>query len=241
MVLATANEPTVIHVTSACTLATFDGKHAPLPSALAFAGQQQSSIAHLVSPPNSDTQGGFQQILTNPKSYELKTDGVLLAKKQTVGIWSRDCPIVVIMDAIRGEVVVCHAGRPAMTPHHHLADRNYTIITAAVQALTSRGSLLRDLTAYITGGICKDCFKHDIVKDAAILAPFKRRFPVAVSATGGLDLIGIIVAELLMQGLGNHTIVHDRLCTKEHTGLASKRGGDGPTSSNLTVVIPNHT
>jgi copper oxidase (laccase) domain-containing protein len=241
MVLATATDPTVTHHTAACTIATFDGKQAPLPSALAFASQHQASIEHLVSPPNSATQSGFQQILTNPKSYELKADGILLVKKQTVGIWSRDCPIVVIMDAKRGEMVVCHAGRPAMTPHHHLANRNYTIITAAVYALTSRGSVQRDLSAYITGGICKDCFKHDIAKDAAILAPFKRRFPAAVSAAGALDLVGIIVAELLMQGLGDHTIVHDRLCTKEHGRLASKRGGDGPSSSNLTLVIPNRT
>jgi copper oxidase (laccase) domain-containing protein len=241
MVHATTNNPTVAHHTQACIIATFDGKQAPLPSALAYARRHQAAIDYLVSPPNSDTQAGFQQILAHPKQYELKADGVLIAKSQTVGIWSRDCPIVVVMDTKRREAVVCHAGRPAMTPHHHLANRNYTIITAAVYALTSRGSLPRDLTAYITGGICKDCFGHNIEKDSLLLAPFKRRYPGAVSDTGSLDLIGIIVAGLLEQGLGDDAITHDRLCTKHDDGLASKRGGNGPSQSNLVLVIPNRT
>lgn len=242
MVLATANEPTATFHQRLFTIALFDGKRSPLASALAFAGQHhKASLMHLISPPSSDTQPGFQKIVTNPKTYELAADGILITSTRPVGIWSRDCPIVIIMDTVRGEAVVCHAGRPAMTPHQHLGNRNYTIVTAGIEALTSRGSLASTLSVYITGAICRRCFTHDLVKDVALLTPFTSRHAWAVDVeTGALDLVGIIQAELVALKVLPDNITYDGLCTKEHEGLASKRNGDDPSKSNLVVVIPHH-
>lgn len=239
MVFATITEPTTTRPVGTVLVATFDGKNTPLPSALEFTSRHQVNIANLISPPSGHDQTGFRKIVTNPKLYTVTADGVLFTDKRAIGIWSRDCPIVIITDKVRCETVVFHAGRPAMTPYQHLADRNYTIAKSALHVLTSRGSNVDDLSTYITGAICKKCFTHDIKKDVALLTPFADRNSWAIDPeTGGLDLVGIIMSQLLQGGVPEGALAYDGRCTKEDPGLASKRNGDDATKNNLVVVLP---
>lgn len=240
MVLITAIEPTVTRSLKKLLIATFDGKNAPLPSALECASRHQATLAHLIAPPSHAYHKNFRKLVTKPKQYAVEADGILITDERAVGIWSRDCPIVVITDDVRGETVVCHAGRPAMTPYQHLADRNYTIVKAALYALISRGSAPKHLSAYITGAICKKCFTHDLRKDAALIRPFAVNYSWAIDReTGGLDLVGIIMNQLLEGGIPEEAVAYDGRCTKEDPGLASKRNGDDSTKSNLTIVMPS--
>ena len=238
MPLTTAIEPTEVYRTSVFTIATFDGKNSALASALQFAHEQRHTIKHLVSPPSKRGEAGFQEVLTRPGAYNLSTDGILVTKEQTAAMYSRDCPITFIMDSSQNEGVLLHCGRPALTPTQHLMNRRYNIITAALMTLTSRGSNVADLSAYITAGICGKCFVHDGELDKQLLEPFLEDYPESVDlVTGGLDLIGVITKQLTLAGLKKENIHHDGECTKEHKGLASKRGGD--QDSNLTVAFIN--
>ena len=238
MPLTTAIEPTEVHRTSVFTIATFDGKSAPLSSALAFITQPHHALLHLVSPPSKRGDPGFQEVVTRTGSYNLSADGILVTKDCAVGMYSRDCPITFLMDSKRGEGVLLHCGRPALTPIQHLMNRHYTIITAGLSILKSRGSNVGDLSAYVTAGICGKCFVHDMKKDWSILEPFIQHYPESVDTeTSGLDVTRVIITQLTNGGVTRKNIHHDGVCTQEHEGLASKRGGD--QDSNLTVAFIN--
>ncbi len=238
MPLTTAIEPTEVHRTTVFTIATFDGKSAPLSSALAFITQPHHAFVHLVSPPSKHGDPGFQQVVTRNSYYNLSADGILVTKDCAVGMYSRDCPITFLMDSKRGEGILLHCGRPALTPTQRLMNRHYTIITAGLSILKSRGSNVADLSAYISAGICGTCFVHDMEKDRSLLEPFIQHYPESVDMeTGGLDVLGVISTQLTDGGVALENIYHDGVCTKEHKGLASKRGGD--QDSNLTIAFVN--
>ncbi len=238
MPIAIAVVPTLVHRTKVFTIATFDGKNAARASALQFAHERGHAIKHFVSPPSRRGEAGFQEVITRPNAYNLSADGILVTKVNTASMYSRDCPITFIMDSRQNEGVLLHCGRPALTPVQHLVNRDYNIITAGLSILKSRGSNVKDLSAYITAGICGTCFVHDIEKDRSLLEPFIQHYPESVNIeTGGLDLVRVITKQLTLVGLKKENIHHDGVCTKEHDGLASKRGGH--SDSNLVVAFIN--
>ena len=238
MPLAKVFPPVVVFRSRTATLATFGGKNAPLRSALAYAADHDATIAHLVLPPSSIEHPGFQKIEQDPHQHKLHVDGVVVRPGQTFGMYSRDCPIGFLMDGRRNEGVLVHCGRPAMTPRKHAGAEHYTVITSALNALTQRGSNLADLSVVITAGICQDCFVHSVVTDVEMIQPFYDWYPWSVNVdTGGLDLVRVITTQLTEAGVHPEKIKHDGFCTKEHSGLTSKRGGD--KDSNLVLVM-NH-
>ncbi|MBY0538573.1 laccase domain-containing protein [Patescibacteria group bacterium] len=238
MVLVNITEPTFTFKLGPLLVATFDGKSAPRTSALAFAGQHGAEITTLVAPPSNATQAGFQEIQTDPQKYAISFDGIHVTNKQVAGMQSRDCPIVVIADTERMEWIICHAGRAAISPlpvTHSL--QTHGIINKAVTLLLSRGSRPEDLSAYITAGICKKCFVHDAKRDAHLLRPFNEHYGWAFDTeTGWFDIKRIIVSQLMNRRISAKNIHQDNLCTKEHPGLASNRGGDGPDKNNHVTV-----
>lgn len=240
MPITDISEPTTQFNLGPVLIVTFDGKSAPLKSALEFAHRHETQITNLLTPPSDATQAGFQEIIIDPKKYKISFDGILVTNKQTVGMWSRDCPIVTIVDTEKMEWVVCHAGRAAISPLLVNTGRyNHGIISKAVGLLLSRGSQPQHLQAYITAGICKKCFVHHPTRDAHLLRPFKSHYGWAFDAeTGWLDIKRIIVSQLMNMRVSAKNTYQDNLCTKEHFGLASKRGGDGPDKNNLGLVLP---
>jgi copper oxidase (laccase) domain-containing protein len=239
MALSNVFEPTAIHQIGPVSVATFDGKKAPLENSRKFASRHESEITTVVTPPGDATQAGFQEIQIDPQKYEISCDAVLVTKKQAVAIRSRDCPIVVIVDTEKLEWVICHAGRPAISPLPitHI-EHSHGIINEAVKLLLSRGSQTHHLQAYVTAGICKKCFVHHPVRDANLLNPFTAQFSWAFDdTTGWFDIKRIIVSQLMNMRISGKNIHQDGLCTKEHPGLASKRGGDGPDKNNLVLVF----
>lgn len=239
MAISQTTGPTVIKKLGSLLVATFDGKRAPVSTALAFADQHQALIRHWIYPPAHAGQAGFQEIIVDPQQHELKSDGILITDKRAVGICSRDCPIVVIVDAERMEWVVCHAGRPAITPLPFGTGRyNHGIVSKAVGLLVSRGSQPHQLQAYITAGICKKCFVHHQTQDAHLLKPFAALYGWAFDReTGWFDIKRIIVSQLMNMRISGKNIHQDGLCTKEHEGLASNRAGDGPDKNNIVTVF----
>ncbi len=230
--------PTVTKKIGPLVVATFNGKNAPVTKALEFAAKHEVLIRHWIYPPGNVGQAGFQEIITEYKQYEPRCDGILITDKRAVGIHSRDCPIVVIVDTEKMEWVICHAGRPAITPLQFGSGRhNHGIISKAVGLLLSRGSQPHNLQAYITAGICKKCFVHHRTQDAALLKPFFPEYKWAFDAeTGWFDIKRIIHSQLTNMRISGNNISQDGLCTKEHAGLASHRGGDDPDKNNLVTV-----
>ncbi len=236
MPLVTAVEPTMVKHLGNFTIATFDGKQTALTSALKYTRDHHTDITYLVSPPSKQGEVGFQTVMMRPMVHKLTTDGILVASDQSAAMYSRDCPILFLCDQSRDYGLLLHCGRPAMTPVLSVLESWYNIISVGLSVMRSRGSHPSDLSAYITAGICGKCFTHDAQKDKSLLAPFRRNYGWAVDPeTGGLNLIGIIENQLILSRIAADNISHDGLCTKEHPGLASKRGGD--TDSNLVVAF----
>lgn len=232
MPLATAVEPTAVKRLGNFTIATFDGKQSALASALKYTRDHHVDINHLVSPPSKLAEPGFQEVITYPSDHHITADGVMVQKGQSVGMYSRDCPILFLCDQGRGHGLLLHCGRPALGKW----SGNRNIVSEALSTMESWESKPEDLSAYITAGICKKCFTHNLETDKELLAPFVRDFPWAIDqTTGGLDLVTIIKFQLVEAQMVQDHIYHDGLCTKEDTGLASKRGGDA--DSNLVVAF----
>jgi copper oxidase (laccase) domain-containing protein len=195
-----------------------------------------TAIEHIVRPPSGPGQPGFQTIATYPTERTVVADGILITPSTVVGITSADCPILVLMDERSGCGVAAHCGRPAMTKRQLLMRRNYNVIAAALNIMKQHGSPPTKLSAYITAGICQDCFTHDLRKphDAELLRPFPKVF--VINGTGGLDLVGLITSELVQAGVLSRNITSDKLCTKEHPGLVSSRGGKVPGAVNYVII-----
>lgn len=237
MTLATAVHPTAVRHDGHFIIATFDGKKAALASSLLFAKEHGTVLHHCVYPRNKTDQKGFQKVEMYPQGYEIETDGILVTKGHSAGMFSRDCAITAIMDNRRDEGVLLHCSRLALTPTQHLMDRNYTIITAGLAALTDRGSKLADLSVWITASICKKCFTHDLARDKALLAPFDEHHRLEINEkTVGLDLVGIIRTQLHNAGVTGE-MAWDGLCTNSDPGLASKRGHSPENASNLAFMF----
>lgn len=236
MPLAKKSKPEVVYTSSTSTIVTFGGTQQPLPSALAYVDDYGANIAHLVYPPSDPNHPGFRYIELLPNEYNLEVDGVLVTPGKAVGMYSRDCPIVFLMDTKRNEGLLLHCGRPAMSPSRYENDKSYTVITAALNTLISRGSAISDLIVVITAGICGPCFTHNLAKDHHLIRPFFEQFPYHVDLeTGSIDIIGVITSQLVAAGIDREEIKHDGYCTKEHPRLTSKRGGD--MDSNLVVAF----
>jgi copper oxidase (laccase) domain-containing protein len=232
-------KPVAVHTRTPITIATFGGKHCPLRSSLAYVRDHGRSIDFIVSPPSREDQPGFRKVETQPNTYNSSTDGILLTRGQVGIMESRDCSITTIMDNVRGESIMIHCGREAVAPYGYLTNPHHSIVTEALNVLEERGSLMRNLSAFVTAGICGRHFVHQLPEDEALLRPYLQTYPWAVDPkTGGLDLVGVVMTQLRNRGVPKSNIVHDGLCTFEDTaGLASKRRGDDSRHNNTVVVL----
>jgi copper oxidase (laccase) domain-containing protein len=216
-------------------VATFGGRRDPQIAAAIWCKQKNIRLQHEVHPPSHYTAAGFREITIPGGAYTQYMDGIEVHPGHAVGIRSKDCPIVTLHDQHTGCTVTMHAGRPALTPKLYTGCAHNTVIAAGLHHLTERGATPRSISAYITAGICLNCFRHDRPGAYELVVPFAERHPHSVSRqTGGLDLTAFITAELVTYGLMDSAIHHDTHCTYEEENLASYRRGD--KISNLTVV-----
>lgn len=231
-------QPATVYRTRTLTVATF-GKQKRADFALAhqFCQARSVNLDYIVYPPSNETEAGFQAIYQGSPKADILADGVLLLPGQAGVIQARDCPIVALeyRAAQEGEhrAVLFHAGRAALTSPRDCTACGFTIVAAALKAVAPRSDY-GNVHAYITAGICKDCFIHPDPDDEELIAPF-REYPGVVDDRHGdrrLDLAAVIRFELRGRGVLDYNIKHDGACTKEHNQLSSKRRGD-PTYNHI--------
>lgn len=215
------------------TIVLYGGKYTdPTPFAEQYTHSRERKINYAIMPPSDKRGRGFQQVISEPTAGTIYADGLLLRCGETATIRSKDCAIVFLRNRKRGDGVLVHAGRSALTADAH----NRNIIDKALFAVRNTND--EELSAYIRGCICGRCFVHDMEKDWDMVEPFLNKYPGAVNRqTGGIDLPAIIVMQLRQAGIPPRNIDFDSLCTFEHTGLSSHRGKDA--TSNMVLVL-NH-
>lgn len=208
---------------------TIGGKRGhPLSTALLLAKANGLVHQSVLRPSRSPQGRGFKCIVPLQANVTYG-DGVLVPSTGAVSVESKDCPIVVLYNYIRGRTVVCHAGRSALSRKY---PSDTTVLDAAIQAVTDKPTDRQYTKAYVTAGICGHCFEHAGKDDEQYLAPFRKLHPGAIGPRGQLSLRAIILAELQELGLMVENIAFDHACTREHPLLSSHRDCD---------EYPNHT
>lgn len=231
--------PVATHTMKHCTVLTFGGQQAPFLALENYlVGIPHRHAGHLI-PPAGAHETGFRKILRYPSGRDQVADGAYVGQYEAVSIQSRDCPIVVIHDEIEGHTVVCHAGRPALSPAKFgQKDLPRNVLVPALALLTEKGSHPEHLTAYITAGISGEHFVHDGPSGWGFIVPFHVNYPGSVLCKKRtLNLMTVIRLELERSGVRPEAIAHDGLCTKTDPRLSSYRNGD--RENNLVLVVRN--
>lgn len=225
-------QPALVYRTRIMTVATFGKqKRGDFDLVTQFCRARDTHLDYIVYPPSNETGAGFQSIYQGSPNANILADGVLLLPGQSGVIQARDCPTVALEYRATQEgehrAVLFHAGRAALTSPQDCTACGYTIVSSALKAVAPRGDY-GNVHAYITAGICQDCFVHPSTTDERLVAPF-RQYPGVVDDRHDdrrLDVIEVIRFELRGRGVPDYNIKHDGTCTKENTALSSKRGGD---------------
>jgi len=199
-------------------------------------GADPDYIAHIVTASN-DRDPGHKNILQNVFSKKSHADGVLLNKTRSAGIiQTADCPAVILYDFDSNDVVLAHAGRPALSPSGHCA--SCTVIENALHALIGHQGDPTKVFALVVGSICGPCFRHDHKSAKHLIEPFLK-LPEQVFADrslGALDLYEVIKHELMYRGVPEGNIRHEGPCTFETPELSSYRR-DKTLLRNTIIVV----
>ncbi len=216
-------------------VATFGGNSSPMQAAVAWCIQAKCGIDHHICPPSRYNDPGFRIIAKAEPPYTQYTDGMEVPSGVTIGIRSKDCPIVVLFDAVTDSVVAFHAGRPALSPQQYNGNPYRTVIDAGMEYLLNQGALAKNVFGYVTAGICPQCFLHDTSTGKKLAEPFVNEYgDRVIGLLGELDLALVIELQLQQHGVPGSNITYDRNCTREHPLLASHRNGD--KDSNMVVI-----
>lgn len=188
---------------------------------------------------NDASAPGFQCIAWAASTQRtVQADGIVLPEwDQGAFGYTGDCPALILSNPAQDRVALVHCGRWAMSPPTACGGCASNVLTNAFQQLGAREEPTC-VHAYITGGICGDCFPHETKQHQAYIAPFRHRFGETIFtdvARGCLDLVQLIRYQLIGLGVPEEQITHDELCTRETVGLASHRAGD--RSRNLICVV----
>jgi copper oxidase (laccase) domain-containing protein len=112
------------------------------------------------------------------------------------------------------------------------------VLDAAFNRLKGMGAHAEDVVVFIVGSICGNCFVHNEPGAEAYITPFDRYGADVFTnrAEGALDMVKLITKLLVHKGVLPQNIHHDKLCTKEEVGLASKRAGRFETRNTIIAV-----
>jgi copper oxidase (laccase) domain-containing protein len=221
----------------AVTVATFGGNASPTESALLWCQRNGCrGIDHTLSPPSRYSDPGFREIIVPHDPHTHYVDGMGILEGMAIGIRSKDCPIVVLFDTESGTTVGFHAGRPALTPVRYNHSPHHSVVDAGMEYLYAHGAKSHRIHAYVTAGICPQCFLHDTPSGQKLAAPFVKQYGERVIGLAGeLDLALVIQLQLESHGIREKNITFDRNCTREHPLFASHRNGD--RDSNMVVIV----
>ncbi len=228
--------PVATHHLAHGTVVTFGGNNHPLLALEATLARQRCRFRGLITPPANHDGPGFRKILASLSGARHAADGAYIGSGEGVAIQSRDCPIVVIHDSEAGHTVVCHAGRPALSPERFGPKGSpKNVLGPALGVLGELGCETSKLSVYITAAICPRCFVHEGKVGWPYVNPFHSTYPGTVQCKhGNLDLIEVIKMELERHGVPRTSVKHDGLCTKERSPRSSHRNGD--TINNVVLV-----
>jgi copper oxidase (laccase) domain-containing protein len=203
-------------------------------------GSRSNKTCLLLGVPTRDI-GGCQTVRLPDFNEPIFADGVVIDGDDTaVVLQTADCLTVVLYDCEQCRYVVLHAGRPALTPAMPEIDVcTNNIIETGLHML--RAEEPAHVSAYILGGICGQCFKHEQPEARPHIEPFMRFHrdcvhpPVILDETlGTLDMRQLVRHQLRYHGLPQGNIFIDHTCTFESNWLSSHRRGD--TNRNTVVV-----
>lgn len=199
-------------------------------------GAHPEYIAQIVTA-SSDKDPGYRNIVHDVFGKKSQADGVLLKTPRSAGIiQTADCPAVILYDTKSHQVVLAHAGRPAVSPSGHCT--SCTVVGNALHALIGSDGDPTTVFALVVGNICGPCFKHDHASATHLIEPFFK-LPAQVfadRALGALDLYEVIKHQLLFRGVLEENIRHEGPCTLETEGLSSYRR-DQTLLRNTIIVV----
>lgn len=175
--------------------------------------------------------------LPESDDFDVYADIVTLSKpKSALVLQTADCLTALLYEWSMHRLVAVHCGRPALTPQNKVGEKIKNVMTVAYEALTF-GLSKPQVDAYLTGGICGDCFVHDRPEARELIKPFEQFGDIAFNDhdRGSLNIPRIVTHQLIGLGVNFGDIKHDGFCTKESDWLTSYRDNPGPR--NAIVVI----
>lgn len=161
----------------------------------------------------------------------MRTDGILYRGNGPAIIMtqSADCPFLIIQDEETGQVVIAHCGKYAMRPCTERGCGN--MVTMALSYFPGVDPI--HLSAYITAGICGNCYTHE--QDLSHTVRFYDRVDHGENRERGeLNLIRRIKHQLRFADIPEANIEIDGRCTLETPELSSNRRGD---VSRSTIIV----
>lgn len=201
-------------------------------------GARQDRIC-FIHVPSGHKGRGHKTIQLPDFTKPIEAEGTILKVRGDAAILqTADCPTVILCDTKTNNVVVAHAGRPALTPPTECATCNFSVLDAAYMQLRGHEKADESVCAHIVGSICGQCFVHDKPGAEEFVKPFDRYGEEIFTdrSKGALDLVRHIRKQLEWRGIPAKNIRHDGLCTKETPTLSSRRGGRYTTKNTIIVV-----
>lgn len=189
--------------------------------------------------PSNHTGKGHKNIQNPDFEQPIYAEGTILQSRgQAVALQTDDSPTVILYDSKTHNVVVTHAGRPAMTPPEECATCSFSVLDAAYQRLLGHEKADGHIHAFIIGSICGHCFVHDEPGAEAFVTPFDRYGHDVFTdrSKGALDMVKLITLQLRHRGIPAENIRHDGQCTQENVDLSSRRGGRYKNKNTIIVV-----
>ena len=199
-------------------------------------GANPEHIAQLITASCADDLG-HKTIVHDVYEKISHADGIFLSKTNAAGvIQTADCPALILYNADSDDVVLAHAGRPALSPSDHCT--SCTVVGNAVHALIGHDGNPSQVFALVVGNICGPCFKHDHEGAKHLIEPFLK-LPETIfadRALGALDLYEVIKHQLIYHKIPAGNIRHEGPCTLETPELASYRRDKTPLRNTIIVV-----
>jgi len=207
-------------------------------------GAQPTKICQVIVP-SDDSSNGHKTIGAANYESPVYGEGIVLTDVSSGGFMqTRDCPTLFLSNEKTGRVLMSHAGKYAVRPPVDCSGCSGNIVSTAFKAVAPDydGGLVH---AWVVGGICPTCFKHDDERGQAFIKPFLDTFGTEVFTgdvnMGQLDLNTLIKLQLQGFGVAASNIRIDTTCPREHVGCASYRGitfdGDDDTLANDLYIV----
>lgn len=187
----------------------------------------------------TDSAPGHKTIIhPQPGEGEMAADGICLDATFNSGAfgYTGDCPALILSNTHTKRVLLAHCGVWALRPPAGCPGCTSNIVCHAVRAVGGQEHP-EAVHAFITGGICGDCFVNETDTHRARVQPLLDTFGETIftdEARGCVNLIALIQQQLQGYGVPEAQVVHDGYCTYETAGLASHRRGE--PARNLVAV-----